>query len=480
MRKPYYLLVAGILSLFCLTCCNHTDTTKTAFNPDALPPFSVEIDVSRDTVLRAPEGSLVHIPANALDAGGATRVKLVIREALRMSDMIRAGLLTTTSDGKTLSSGGIIDIEPAEGQTVAVKKPLSISLPTSYLEKDMQLFKGERDANGNLVWKDPAPLSSSVDSALAQLNMGKTIFTTNCASCHALGKTVLGSDLAYISQRRDRRWLYEFIWNNKVVLAAGDRLANCIYLQYNKTQMNNFPNLTTSDLDGLFNYIDNESARLGLPFPEDHNKHCLDSCGYKPDLARIAEVKASLRPGMFGQDTTSINDRRIFYSPNQYEFTIWNLGWYNTDRYWVENPETIELRAKIPLEYLHDVNVYLVIPSYRVLQGSEKDGEGICLFHGSAQVPFPKGVKMSIVALGEKNGQTLMGSAAFLSAEKQIITVAINAMSKDKVKALLRQFDLPDPPKTDKASAVQTPMAGNVPNKTPPGARDCDCGCPMK
>ena len=267
-------------------------------NPGSIPSFSVQIDLTKDTVIHAPGGSLIHIPANALDAAGASSVTLIIKEAIRMSDIVQAGLLTS-SNGQPLSSGGMIDIEVAAGQTVRITRPVEVSLPTPELEKNMQLYKGEADGKGKIDWTDPKPLPDNPQ--MKALDSGWNLFQTHCASCHSYGKDITGPALAYIARRRDKKWLYDFTRNNALLMSSGDRYANCLYQQYNKTPMNTFPMLTDEELDVLYTYIDNESSRLGLPVPDDHFKKCVDSCAryeqYEQEESRLRELREKLIAG---------------------------------------------------------------------------------------------------------------------------------------------------------------------------------------
>jgi hypothetical protein len=110
-----------------------------SFKPDMIPAFSIDIDINRDTVIHTPGGAILRIPDNTLDGGGLTHVKLLVKEAYRISDIVRAGLFTNSND-QALSSGGMINIEPETGQQVTIKGNINISIPTTYLEKNMQLY----------------------------------------------------------------------------------------------------------------------------------------------------------------------------------------------------------------------------------------------------------------------------------------------------------------------------------------------------
>jgi hypothetical protein len=87
MRSTSFL-VLFLLLLILFTTCNRRNRGAVVFNPDGIPSFIVDIDISKDTIIHAPGGSLVQIPAGALDAKGLTNVKLVIKEVLGMSDIV--------------------------------------------------------------------------------------------------------------------------------------------------------------------------------------------------------------------------------------------------------------------------------------------------------------------------------------------------------------------------------------------------------
>ncbi|HVW58554.1 MAG TPA: c-type cytochrome [Puia sp.] len=96
---------------------------------------------------------------------------------------------------------------------------------------------------------------------------GKALFQTNCASCHNPVKVVLGPALKGVEERvPDKKLLHDWIKNNKAVLAAGNPYFTALYDQYNKTQMNTFPNLTDKDIDAILKYVEDfkvEAAPTG-------------------------------------------------------------------------------------------------------------------------------------------------------------------------------------------------------------------------
>ncbi len=85
---------------------------------------------------------------------------------------------------------------------------------------------------------------------------GKTLFQTNCAACHAVHKKSTGPALTGVEDRwPDKAKLHAWIKNNASVLKSGDKYANDLYLEYNKTAMNLFPNITDKEIDAILGYI---------------------------------------------------------------------------------------------------------------------------------------------------------------------------------------------------------------------------------
>jgi len=99
-------------------------------------------------------------------------------------------------------------------------------------------------------------LFGSSISNIASAQDGKTLFTTNCASCHAVDKKLTGPALKGVEDRwPDKKKLHAWIKNNQAVLKSGDKYANDLYNQFNKINMQVFPNLADADIDAILKYI---------------------------------------------------------------------------------------------------------------------------------------------------------------------------------------------------------------------------------
>ena len=241
MRTFYPLLLFGLF----ITACN--SKKNDLFKRESLSSQIVKIDPKKDTVIRTHNGAIIRIPKDALQADSKSTVRLEIKEAYNISQMIMAGLVTQ-SDGNPLSSGGMIYINAVGENNVRITKPISVALPSFSLDPKMQLYKGNVGENGKLNWTDPKPLPKNPQ--LDALVRGRKIFMNNCASCHAIDKELTGPSLAHILKRNawmlnygvEGGWpgedrdtsirdnlLYGYTLNNLSVLRMGNEYFHCLH-----------------------------------------------------------------------------------------------------------------------------------------------------------------------------------------------------------------------------------------------------------
>lgn len=98
------------------------------------------------------------------------------------------------------------------------------------------------------------------------VSAGKALFQSNCTSCHAVNKQVVGPALAGVQDRwSDQKMLHSWIRNNKQVLDAGYPYATSLYNQYNKQAMNVFSSFTDKDIDNILAYIKSEAGKTNTP-----------------------------------------------------------------------------------------------------------------------------------------------------------------------------------------------------------------------
>lgn len=125
-------------------------------------------------------------------------------------------------------------------------------------------------------WKAPSGKKRDYAEApkLRTISKGESLFRTRCAACHTIGgktdpameKRQVGPDLAGITGKRDRAWLFRWLRAPDKMLAEKDPLAAALFAEYDNVAM---PNLRLSDADiqALLSYIDEETRIRGAPQP---------------------------------------------------------------------------------------------------------------------------------------------------------------------------------------------------------------------
>lgn len=86
------------------------------------------------------------------------------------------------------------------------------------------------------------------------------LFKVNCSRCHSIGKGIVtGPDLKDVHTRvPSEQWLFNWIKNNKKMIAAGDAYAVKIYNEYNKQSMDVYEGvLTDEEINAIISYIKN-------------------------------------------------------------------------------------------------------------------------------------------------------------------------------------------------------------------------------
>ncbi|MFN3666118.1 MAG: c-type cytochrome [Sediminibacterium sp.] len=85
---------------------------------------------------------------------------------------------------------------------------------------------------------------------------GKTLFNTNCGTCHQVHKESTGPALKGVEDRwPNKANLYSWIRNSAAFLKTGDKYANDLFIKYGKVAMNQFPSLTDDEIGAILKYI---------------------------------------------------------------------------------------------------------------------------------------------------------------------------------------------------------------------------------
>ena len=98
--------------------------------------------------------------------------------------------------------------------------------------------------------------------AQSDIEAGKTIFNNRCASCHAVGKKLIGPALQNVSERHSVDWIVDFVRHSQKIIQSGDKTAISLYEEYNKTLMPDHLDLKETDIQNILSFINEETVKL--------------------------------------------------------------------------------------------------------------------------------------------------------------------------------------------------------------------------
>jgi mono/diheme cytochrome c family protein len=303
------LFSAAILAVVALAMsCGSTPKAKTIFRPDALPSEWHNIDPDKDTTLVLESGMQIIIAAGSIQSS-VKPAKMEIKQALKIEDILRAGL-ATLSDNSPLSSGGMMYLG-FEDKNTKLAKPIRVKMPTTRIVEGMQQFKGELDKNGNLNWVEPKPLvEDEMAKERQKLAETKQLYIDYCASCHKIADPLLGeipgppqpqySDiddttvvpavaaflipLAHLYKYRGKEWLLTHIKTESTTFDNNDvhNTPECgSGRDFSRDPNKNPRNLSDEQLIRIFNYIEATSEAEGIPVPPYNAEICKAECAKK-------------------------------------------------------------------------------------------------------------------------------------------------------------------------------------------------------
>ena len=421
---------------------------------------SLKIQIQNDSayILKTPGGSKIRIQPGTFKTDPGAKVEIEIKEALSATDILLAGLVTT-SNGKTLSSGGMLYFSArAENKELEFNKQVSISVPTEKYDDGMQLFKGEMTEDSSINWVEPEALDTSAYTA--KLKLGEQLFKSNCANCHKVNDDFTGPALSGYSTRipGGRKWIYAFIKNPSVMIER-DAYAKWIAHKWKPTIMTAFPNLNKNDIDAIMDYVDNEtntnSSTNSMPatsFPDTSlDNTFIPACGY--DTTFYNTIINSNNDEILNvtnsneQDTLMNGFNYNTISVGIYSFNIEANGWYNIDRLFEEEDklETVKLTAIIKENKDPGLEVYLLIPGKKIMISSIMNRNNEFSFSKEdGMIELPLNEEGLILAIGSDSIDCFYGIKSFRLQQSQQIEIELKKETPDKIKEAIRNNKLED------------------------------------
>ncbi|MEO0471924.1 MAG: OmpA family protein [Bacteroidota bacterium] len=116
------------------------------------------IDPRKDTLLQAEEGTILFIPKNSFNGDG--KVKIVLKERLKLSEMIQENLTTVTPDGQIMASEGMLHLAAfRDGEPIELEQKITVMTPTNNPREDVQFYQGFYAADSSVLW-NATPIAS--------------------------------------------------------------------------------------------------------------------------------------------------------------------------------------------------------------------------------------------------------------------------------------------------------------------------------
>lgn len=502
----YFCLLLSILVISCST--KQKRPAQNILTASNLQLQLYEIDPSVENTIRTKNGASVRFPKDAFKLNGAGKVQVSIKEAYSMKDILLAGLVTE-SNGKTLSSGGMIYLDARQnGKNIELQKKAGVSLPVSNYNDQMQVYKGEYTKDSSINWVEPKPL----DSMPTREYDGKAMFFSNCSACHGITKAVTGPALYNALKRApSKQWLYSYVRNWESSFSFKDSTKNnyalysCCVTNYSATQMNKFPMLNDEALDVLFGYIQSVSDQNPPP-PSNQVIQCAPCLNRKtaPGSAPADWDSLTIKsyPQFYIGETDSSgtiqpDDTLSFVPPaiqndidkNEYQpyygFSISTFGWYNIDAISENMPGAAECTLTVKITNDNEQNnttMFLQIPALKLLAQAYPAQDGKWVFKdASGSVHLIPGKQAYIIAFGERNKKLIYGIKPFIISERNVLELKVTGISKEAFVTQIGKLGLdelklfapeeavsPDPPPATADGSAPTPATNNgTPPATP-------------
>lgn len=119
-------------------------------------PQVIEINVEEETSLTLDEGTIITVPKHAFIEEKTNQlvrgtIQLEVTEYYKLSDIL-LGNLSTTSNGETLETGGMLYINATKNnKKLKLQRQITLAFPFTKHKPDMQLFSGKEN-DDNINW----------------------------------------------------------------------------------------------------------------------------------------------------------------------------------------------------------------------------------------------------------------------------------------------------------------------------------------
>ncbi len=319
MKSTFLLIIA--ISCFFIACQSNRYYSQIGY---LLGPEKQQftITIGKDTIIKGKSGMVLRFCPNTFICTENTFV-LEVQEVRDRGDAFLLGISTLASDGRLLETESMLYLNAItkDGSVVSIDQncPIQLEIPVKGRRAGAKWFKGNSTKNG-VNW-DEIPNGFVNQTNISNLATGQQLFRSLCTPCHCPGLTEYwtGPPLSNITQFRDKNWLQQFTRNSQALIASGDSLSICLWDKWKPAIMTSFPQLSATQIDEIYQFISEESARLDIR---------LDSSYY----LCLPSPKSIKKPEIHPNSDTSAFSTVYYHKPfNRYFAKIYSLGWHNCD-----------------------------------------------------------------------------------------------------------------------------------------------------
>lgn len=373
------------------------DVFNKVLTRENLPTQEFRITSSKDTIITGMHGTRLRVNRNLFvgpdgkPVSGAVDVEL--KEALQMSDIVLANLVTVTAGGEMLETGGMICVTATSGgQTLRLAdgKTIEAAVPVPAPKKNMQLYEGKIDSANKIAWDNPAPLEKEEAQPADDTPADK-------------GNWVHWSNLDDASLSLEKK---ESISNEVTAKWMGFHRDTVVKIQGARIRFFS----KNSDID--FDAFDQPDPQL------------------QPRQVQLPPQKQKKGVNTFLADANT-----------NYVFALKSLGWANIDRLAID-PRTTDVNFVTNISNQADfslVYVTLIVGNQNMfIPGYQKSDGTFSFTHGDFEKPrLPVGEEAIILATAYKNGKPFYIIEPIMIMEEMNFTFRLRETTPEKLKTEL-------------------------------------------
>ncbi len=116
-------------------------------------------------------------------------------------------------------------------------------------------------------------LKGEAKAPSTNIDEGKSLFASQCASCHNVNVKLVGPALADVDHRHSADWIVKFVQSSQAMVKSNDKEAVALFGQFNQTVMTDHPDISAEQVGNIVAYIKSQAkapAAEAAPFATPH------------------------------------------------------------------------------------------------------------------------------------------------------------------------------------------------------------------